>query len=86
MSSISGIQTVPEFQVVLVIDYDDGRMFPLTEDLPKCLLPVANRKLLSYQLDTLHKSGAAGEYCTLKFFFFVAHVNFVITTKTKKYI
>jgi hypothetical protein len=50
----------PEFQAVLIIDYDDGRMFPLTEDCPKCLLPVGNRRLLSYQLDVLAKSGIAG--------------------------
>ena len=60
MSRISSVQVVPEFQVVLTIDYDDGRMYPLTEDCPKCLLPVANRKLLSYQLDMLNKSGALG--------------------------
>lgn len=50
----------PEYQAVLIIDYDDGRMFPLTEDTPKCLLPVGNRRLLSYQLDMLAKSGVAG--------------------------
>lgn len=48
----------PDFQVVIVVDYDDGRMFPMTEDIPKCLLPIANRSLLSYQLDMLDKSGA----------------------------
>mmetsp|Transcript_4173 Transcript_4173/g.6834 ORF Transcript_4173/g.6834 Transcript_4173/m.6834 type:complete len:550 (-) Transcript_4173:78-1727(-) len=52
----------PEFQVVFIIDYDDGRMFPLTEDCPKCLLPVGNRKLLSYQLDMLAMSGIAEVY------------------------
>jgi ADP-glucose pyrophosphorylase len=50
----------PEYQAVLIIDYDDGRMFPLTEDTPKCLLPVGNRRLLSYQLDMLAKSGISG--------------------------
>ena len=50
----------PEFQVVLVVDYDDGRMFPFTEDCPKCLLPVCNRKLISFQLDMISKSGAEG--------------------------
>ena len=35
-------------------------MFPLTEDAPKCLLPIANRRLLGFQLDMLAKSGAAG--------------------------
>ena len=50
----------PDYQVVLIVDNDDGRMFPLTEDVPKCLLPIANRTLLSYQLDLLRKYRAAG--------------------------
>jgi UTP-glucose-1-phosphate uridylyltransferase len=50
----------PEYQAVLIVDHDDGRMFPLTEDCPKCLLPVSNRKLIAYQLDMLAKSGAEG--------------------------
>jgi hypothetical protein len=49
-----------EYQVVIIIEYDDGRMFPLTEDRPKCLLPIANNSLLSYQLDMLERSGATG--------------------------
>ena len=53
-------QRNPEFQVVLIVECDDGRLFPLTEGNPRCLLPVANRKLLSYQLDLLHKSSASG--------------------------
>lgn len=51
----------PEYQVVLIVEYDDGRMFPLTEQLPKCLLPIANRKLLAYQIDMMVKSGVEGE-------------------------
>eukprot|EP01038_Epipyxis_sp_PR26KG_P017546 gene17546-24348_t len=48
----------PDYQVVIVVDYDDGRMFPITnEDTPKCLLPIANKRLLAYQLDMLVKSG-----------------------------
>jgi UTP-glucose-1-phosphate uridylyltransferase len=50
----------PEFQAVFIIDYDDGRLFPLTEDCPKCLLPIANKRLLSYQFDMLAKSGITG--------------------------
>jgi len=55
-----GEARLSEFQVVIIADYDDGRMFPLTEDSPKCLLPLGNRPLLSYQLDMLEKSGAIG--------------------------
>lgn len=53
----------PEFQVVVVVDYDD-RIFPLTENIPNCLLPVANRPILSYQLDMLHGSGVLGKFIT----------------------
>jgi hypothetical protein len=62
----------PEFQAVIIVDYDDGRLFPLTENTPKCLLPIANRKLLAYQLDMLAKSGVVGKdihkYIMLCFF------------------
>ena len=48
---------------MLIVDYDDGRLFPLTDGTyPKCLLPVANRKLLAYQLDLLCKSGVLEVY------------------------
>jgi len=49
-----------EYQAVILIDFDDGRLFPLTEVTPRCLLPIANRKLLAYQLDMLNKSGITG--------------------------
>ena len=51
------------FQGVIIVEYDDGRMYPLVdEEAPKCLLPVANRKLLAYQLDMVAKSGIAEVY------------------------
>lgn len=50
------------YQVIIVVTYDDGRLFPLTEDSPKCLLPIANRPLLSYQLDVIKQSGATEIY------------------------
>ena len=46
-----------EFQVVIVIDVEDGRLSPLTNAIPRALLPIANKKLLSYQLDMLVSSG-----------------------------
>lgn len=49
----------PDYQVIIVVDNDDGRMFPLTEDLPKCMLPIANRPIIAYQLDLLSKYKAA---------------------------
>ncbi|MBI4018431.1 MAG: nucleotidyltransferase family protein [Candidatus Aenigmarchaeota archaeon] len=33
------------------------RMRPLTDDIPKCLIPVNNKPLLDYQLDHLRKHG-----------------------------
>eukprot|EP00605_Chrysophyceae_sp_TOSAG23-4_P000762 GSChrysophyteH1.ASY1.ANO1.851.1 assembled CDS len=50
-------------QAVIIVEYDDGRMYPIVEDrCPKCLLPVANRELLAYQLDMLAKSGMTEVY------------------------
>lgn len=34
-----------------------SRLLPLTESLPKCLLPVQDTTLLGYQLDTLQQAG-----------------------------
>ena len=50
------------FQAVIMVDVDDGRLYPLVDNTPKCLLPVANRKLLAYQLDMLAKSGVTEVY------------------------
>ena len=56
-------QRIPDYQVVLIVEYDDGRMYPLVDSSePKCLLPVANRKLLAYQLDMIAKSGVVEVY------------------------
>ena len=49
-----------EFQVVIIVEDDDGRLFPLTNETPKCLLPIGNRPLLAYTLDTVRNSGALG--------------------------
>ena len=50
-----------EMNLILFSNLSLWRRYPLTEDCPKCLLPVANRKLLSYQLDMLNKSGTLGK-------------------------
>ncbi len=34
-----------------------SRLYPHTEDRPKCLLPLAGRTLLEWQLDALHAAG-----------------------------
>lgn len=46
-----------EFQAVILSTSSDGdSLYPLTEGLPLALLPVANRPLLSYQLELLARS------------------------------
>jgi NDP-sugar pyrophosphorylase family protein len=50
------------YQAIIVVEQDDGRVYPLVDDAPKCLLPLANRKLLAYQLDVLAKSGVMEVY------------------------
>jgi len=46
-----------EFTVILLAGGSGSRMYPLTEGLPKSLLPVANRPLISYQLEFLSRAG-----------------------------
>ena len=49
--------TRPEFQAVILAAVADGdTLAPLTNSLPLGLLPVANRPLLSYQLELLTRS------------------------------
>lgn len=52
----------PLCQAVILADVDLSAqtLYPLTHDLPKSLLPLANRPLLQYQLDLLQASGFAG--------------------------
>ena len=47
-------------QAVILADVDAHALYPLTNDLPKSLLPLLNRPLLQYQLDLLHASGKEG--------------------------
>ena len=47
-----------ELTAVVLADGNDGdNLYPLTEDMPLALLPVANRPLLSYQLEMLSVAG-----------------------------
>jgi len=49
--------TKPEFQAVVLATVSDGdTLAPLTDTLPLALLPVANRPLISYQLELLARS------------------------------
>mmetsp|Transcript_43745 Transcript_43745/g.50309 ORF Transcript_43745/g.50309 Transcript_43745/m.50309 type:complete len:452 (+) Transcript_43745:151-1506(+) len=45
-----------EFQVVLLAGGDGQRLYPLVDDIPKCLLPVGNKPLIAYQLEWLEKN------------------------------
>lgn len=49
-----------EFQVVLMAGGMGNRMVPLSEGMPKALMPVANRPLIVYILDTFAKAGFQG--------------------------
>ena len=47
-----------EMQVVLLAGGLGQKMYPLTQsNTPKALLPIANRPLISYQLDLLEQCG-----------------------------
>ena len=46
-----------ELQAVILASGNDGdNLYPLTEQLSPALLPVANRKLISYQLELLERA------------------------------
>ena len=49
-----------EYQAVLLAGGDGSRLYPLTEDIHKSLLPTANRALLGYQLQLLETIGIQG--------------------------
>eukprot|EP01133_Synstelium_polycarpum_P009751 gene9751-11387_t len=47
-----------EFQVILLsIDTLNAKLAPIDENLPHAMLPVANRPLISYQLELLERAG-----------------------------
>lgn len=46
------------FKRAIILSAGKGsRLYPHTEDKPKCLLPLAGRTLLEWQLDALHAAG-----------------------------
>ena len=45
------------FQAVVLAGGEDSQLFPLTTDMVKALLPVANQPLISYPLKTLSDAG-----------------------------
>ena len=46
-----------EFAAVVMAIDEGPDLFPLSEDIPPCLLPVNNRPILSFQLELLQHSG-----------------------------
>jgi len=48
---------IPELQAVILAGGEGSKMFPLTEGLPKCLLPIANMPMIWYVVKYLEKSG-----------------------------
>ena len=46
-----------EFQAIILTQGDDNVLYPLCEEIPKSLIPIANRPLLLYQLRLLEKAG-----------------------------
>ena len=57
---------VQEFQAVILTESCDGDgLYPLTEQLPTALLPVANRPLISFQLELLARSNSFSEVLVL---------------------
>ena len=57
---------VVEFQAVVLASVSDGDgLYPLTEELPQALLPVANRPLISFQLELLERSQSFSQVLVL---------------------
>eukprot|EP01103_Thecamoeba_quadrilineata_P017632 TRINITY_DN6339_c0_g1_i1.p1 TRINITY_DN6339_c0_g1~~TRINITY_DN6339_c0_g1_i1.p1 ORF type:complete len:426 (+),score=80.29 TRINITY_DN6339_c0_g1_i1:44-1321(+) len=48
---------LPDFQVILLSSGFSPQLYPIAEESPKCLLPIANRPLISYQLELLERAG-----------------------------
>lgn len=49
-----------EFQAVILAAGRGSRMYPLNEQLPKALLPVANKPMIWYPIRMLQKAGFEG--------------------------
>ena len=54
-----------EFQAIILAGGRGSRMYPLTENIPKALLPVGNKPLIWYPVNYLENVGFPGKsYCT----------------------
>ena len=50
-----------ELHPVILAGGTGSRMYPLTEECPKALLPVGNKPLIWYPIQLLEKNGFEGE-------------------------
>lgn len=56
--AVGAMSTVPQFQAVILAGGGGSHLYPLnTAGLPKVLMPVANRPLLTFPLRTLEEAG-----------------------------
>ena len=60
------VERASDFQIILVIEQEDGRLYPLTDTIPQCLLPICNQTWLRWQLNALEKAGAKGNGSAFK--------------------
>ena len=51
-----------EFQAVIMAAGSGSRMYPLTENIPKALLPVGNLPMIWYPVNLLERAGFEGDY------------------------
>ena len=54
--TLSNILTMV-FQAVILEAGEGKRVKPFTEDMPKVMLPIANKPILEYVIDSLSKNG-----------------------------
>ena len=54
-----------EFQAVVMAAGRGSRMTDLTNDKPKCFLPIGNRPMIWYSLKMLQNAGFQGIYLIL---------------------
>ena len=50
-----------EFQAVVMAAGEGSRMYPLTEAIPKALLPVGNFPMIWYPINSFQKAGFEGK-------------------------
>lgn len=60
MTTFYHFMQMAEFQPVILAGGRGSRMYPLTEECPKALLPVGNMPLIWYPVQLLEKNGFKG--------------------------